>query len=194
MRILEWDVSGVFANLVGMWEWMTCMVLTWGVWIAMGSLVILGLIGTIVPFLPGHLLIFAAAFVPFFSLEDEGGVELWGLLVLGIGLVLAQVLEFMSGAVGTRWFGGTRWGAFGAFVGGIVGIFFMPFGLLLGPLIGAFSCEWILTDKTVKPATASGVGSVIGTLTGMVLKIVVALIMIAVLLADILWIEVPGRW
>ena len=170
-----------------MWDWITDFAITWGVSIATGSLVILGLAGTVIPFLPGHLLIFAAAFVPFFALEDRGDIEWWGLVLLGIGLIVAQVLEFLSGAVGTRWFGGTKWGAFGAFVGGIVGIFFMPFGLLLGPLIGAFGCEWIFTDKTVKPATASGVGSVIGTVAGMVLKIVVALLMVAVLVIDLFW-------
>ncbi|MDB4500829.1 DUF456 domain-containing protein [Akkermansiaceae bacterium] len=187
--ILEWNISGLFDRFKGVWEWTTEMLLTWGVWIAMGSLAMLGLLGTIVPFLPGHLLIFVAAFIPYFSLENEGGIENWGLIVLGLGLILAQVLEFLSGAVGTRWFGGTKWGAFGAFVGGIVGIFFMPFGLLLGPLIGAFACEWILTDKTVKPAAASGVGSVIGTVTGMVLKVIVALLMVGVLLADLFWVQ-----
>ncbi|MDB4645818.1 hypothetical protein OAF32_02640 [Akkermansiaceae bacterium] len=54
------------------WDWIIEMTLTWGVWIATGSLVGLGLIGTIVPFLPGHLLIFGAAFIPFFSLPDRG--------------------------------------------------------------------------------------------------------------------------
>lgn len=170
-----------------MWDWISDFAITWGVWIAMGSLVMLGLAGTVVPFLPGHLLIFAAAFIPFLSLNDGGGVEWWGIIMLGIGVIVAQVLEFLSGAVGTRWFGGTRWGAFGAVVGGIVGIFFMPFGLFLGPLIGAFACEWILTDKTLKPATASGVGSVIGTVAGMLMKIVVAILMVAVLAIDLFW-------
>ena len=170
-----------------MWDWISDFAITWGVWIAMGSLVMLGLAGTVVPFLPGHLLIFAAAFIPFLSLNDGGGVEWWGIITLGIGVIVAQVLELLSGAVGTRWFGGTRWGAFGAVVGGIVGIFFMPFGLFLGPLIGAFACEWILTDKTLKPATASGVGSVIGTVAGMLMKIVVAILMVAVLAIDLFW-------
>lgn len=188
MRILEWAVRLIYGKFDSMWDWISDFVMTWGVWVATGSLVMLGLAGTVVPFLPGPLLIFAAAFVPFFTLDDGGGVEWWGIIVLGLGLILSQVLEYLSGAVGTMWFGGTKWGAFGAFVGGIVGVFFMPFGLLLGPLIGAFTCEWLLTEKTVKPATASGVGSVIGTLTGMVLKIIVALIMTAVLIADIFWI------
>ena len=163
------------------------MTVTWSVWIATGSLVMLGVIGTIVPFLPGHLLIFGAAFIPFFTLEDRGGLEWWLLVALGVGLIVAQVLEYLSGALGTRWFGGTKWGAFGAFVGGIVGLFFMPFGLLLGPLIGAAGCEWLFAEKTMKPATVSGVGSVVGTVTGLGLKIVVALLMVAVFAVDLFW-------
>ena len=171
-----------------MWDWITNVFLTWGVWIAFVSLVLLGLIGTIVPFLPGPLLIFGAVLIPFLSLEDGGGIEWWGVIALGVALILSQVLEFLSGALGTRWFGGSRWGAFGAFTGGIVGIFFMPFGLFLGPLIGAFACEWMLTEKTVKPATASGVGSLVGILTGMGLKIVVAIVMVGIVVVDIFWI------
>ncbi|MGJ8695950.1 MAG: DUF456 domain-containing protein [Verrucomicrobiaceae bacterium] len=171
----------------GVWDWMLETTLNWGVWIATVSLIILGLIGTIVPFLPGHLLIFAAAWIPFLSLDDGGGVDWWGMIALGVGLVLAQALEFLSGAMGARWFGGTKWGAFGAFAGGIVGLFFLPFGLLLGPLIGAAGCEWLLAEKTVKPATVSGVGSVIGTVAGMGMKIVVAVLMVVVFVVDLFW-------
>ena len=169
------------------WDWIIEMTLTWGVWIATGSLVGLGLIGTIVPFLPGHLLIFGAAFIPFFSLPERGGLEWWLLVALGVGLIVAQVLEYLSGAVGSRWFGGTKWGAFGAFAGGIVGLFFMPFGLLLGPLIGAAGCEWLFAKKTATPATVSGVGSVIGTVAGLVLKMVVAVLMVVVFAIDLFW-------
>jgi len=137
---------------VCVWEMLLQWLIDWSVWIATGSLVLLGLIGTVVPFLPGHLLIFGAAFIPFFSLDDGGGVEWWGIGVLGLSLVLAQVLEFCSGAVGSKWFGGTKWGALGAFLGGIGGIFFMPFGLVLGPLAGAFLFEWLCADKTIKPS------------------------------------------
>lgn len=172
---------------MGVWEGSSEFALTWGVWMITGTLVVLGLVGTVVPFLPSHFLIFAAACIPFFTLDDGGGVEWWGIVVLGAGLIIGQVIEFLSGAVGTRWFGGTKWGAFGAFVGGIVGVFFMPFGLLLGPFVGAFVCEWFLTDKTVKPATVSGVGSVIGTITGMALKIVVAVLMVIVLVVGLFW-------
>ena len=164
-----------------MWEW----ILHWGIWIVSVSLVIVGLIGTIVPFLPGHLFILAGALVPFFALDDSGGIDVWGLVCLGVGIALSQALEFVSGAMGSRWFGGTKWGAVGAFVGGIVGIFFMPFGLILGPLIGSFVGEWGFADQEVKPTTVSGVGSVVGTLTGMVINVVVGVAMVIVMVLDI---------
>jgi len=164
-----------------MWDWL----LDWGIGIATVSLVIVGLLGTIVPFLPGHLFILGAAFVPFFTLEDSGGVEVWGLVTLGVGIALAQALEFCSGAMGTRWFGGTKWGAFGAIVGGFLGLFFLPLGLILGPLIGSFVCEWRFADQEVKPAAVSGVGSVVGTLTGMLFNLIVGVLMVIVLVVDI---------
>ena len=164
-----------------MWDW----ILEWGIWIVTVSLVIVGLIGTIVPFLPGHLFILGGALVPFFGMDDSGGVEVWGLVTLGVGIALAQAFEFFSGAMGARWFGGTKWGAFGAFVGGIAGLFFLPFGLILGPLIGAFVGELGFADQKVKPASVSGVGSVVGTLTGMAVNILVGIAMVLVLVVDI---------
>jgi len=157
-------------------------------WVVTVSLLILGFIGTLVPFLPGHLIVFFAAVAHRLMLGEDSGVEWWTFVVLGVLLCISQMLEFMSGAMGTRWFGGTRWGAAGALIGGIVGMFFMPFGLILGPLIGSMLCEFVFAKKDVRPATVSGVGSVLGTLAGMVVKVVVGLIMIGWFVVDVLWI------
>lgn len=157
-------------------------------WLVTGSLLILGLIGTLIPFLPGHLILFFAAIAHWLMLGDDSGVEWWTLTVLGVLLVVSQVLEFMSGAIGSRWFGGTKWGAAGALIGGIVGMFFVPFGLILGPLIGAMLCEFIFAKKEVRPATVSGVGSVLGTVAGMLIKIVVGVLMVVWFIVDIIWI------
>ena len=157
-------------------------------WIVTGCLLIVGFIGTLVPFLPGHLIIFFAAVAHWMMLRGDSGVEWWTLVVLGLLLTLSQVFEFMSGAVGTRWFGGTRWGAAGALIGGIVGMFFMPFGLILGPLIGATFCEYFLAEKEAKPAAVSGVGSVLGTMAGLVVKVIVGVVMILWFIVDVIWI------
>jgi len=157
-------------------------------WIITGSLIVLGFIGTLVPFLPGHLILFFAAIAHRLMLGAESGVEWWTFAVLGVLLTISQILEFMSGAMGTRWFGGSKWGAAGALAGGVVGLFFMPFGLILGPLIGSMLFELICAKKKVKPATVSGVGSVLGTVAGLAIKVAVGLMMIAWFIVDVIWI------
>ena len=157
-------------------------------WIVTVCLLVVGFIGRLVPFLPGHLIIFFAAVAHWLMLRGESGVEWWTVVVLGVLLTVSQVLEFMSGAMGTRWFGGTRWGAAGALIGGIVGMFFMPFGLILGPLIGSMLCEFVFAKKEVKPATVSGIGSVLGTVAGLIVKVVVGVMMIVWFLVDVIWI------
>lgn len=162
---------------------------TLAAWVVTISLLILGFIGTLVPFLPGHLILFFAAGSHWLMLRQESGVEWWTFAVLAFMLILSQVFEFLSGAAGTRWFGGTRWGAAGALIGGIVGIFFIPLGLFLGPLIGSMFCEFVFAKKEVRPATVSGVGSVLGTVAGMVIKIIVGVLMIVWFVVDVIWIQ-----
>ena len=157
-------------------------------WIVTICLLIVGFIGTLVPFLPGHLILFFAAVGHWLMLREDSGVEWWTFVVLGLLLTLSQIFEFMSGAVGTRWFGGTRWGAAGALIGGIVGMFFMPFGLILGPLIGSTLCEFVFAKKEVKPAAVSGVGSVLGTVAGLIVMVVVGVVMIVWFIVDVIWI------
>ena len=157
-------------------------------WVVTACLLMLGLVGTLVPFLPGHLILFFAAVGHWLMLRQDSGVEWLTLVVLGFLLILSQVFEFLSGAAGTRWFGGTRWGAAGALIGGIGGIFFIPFGLILGPLIGSMFCEFVFAKKEVRPATISGVGSVLGTVAGMVVKIIVGVLMVVWFLVDVIWV------
>ena len=157
-------------------------------WMVTLCLLVAGFVGTFVPFLPGHLILFFAAVAHWLMLRDDSGVEWWTFVVLGVLLTLSQIFEFMSGAMGTRWFGGTRWGAAGALIGGIVGMFFIPFGLILGPLIGSMFCEFVFAKKEVRPATVSGVGSVLGTMAGLVVKVIVGVMMIVWFVVDVIWI------
>ncbi|MBT8038018.1 MAG: DUF456 domain-containing protein [Verrucomicrobiae bacterium] len=157
-------------------------------WMVTICLLVVGFIGTLVPFLPGHLILFFAAVAHWLMLRDESGVEWWTFVVLGVLLTLSQIFEFMSGAMGTRWFGGTRWGAAGALLGGIVGMFFMPLGLILGPLVGSMACEFFFAQKEVRPATVSGVGSVLGTVAGLIVKVIVGVLMMVWFMVDVIWI------
>lgn len=186
MREGEWGLQ-----VGGMFDWLADILPMLGTgvaWMVTVCLLVLGFIGTLVPFLPGHLIIFFAAVGHWLMLRGESGVEWWTLVILGVLLTVSQVLEFMSGALGTRWFGGTRWGAVGALIGGIVGMFFMPLGLVFGPLIGSVLCEFAIAKKEVKPAAVSGVGSVLGTVAGLVVKVVVGVMMIVWFVVDVIWV------
>lgn len=158
---------------------------TGAAWFVTVCLLLAGLVGCVLPVLPGHLILLIAAIAHRLMLGEASGLQWWSFVVLGLLMAISQTFEILSGAAGARWFGGTRWGAVGALVGSIVGLFFLPFGLLLGPLIGAFAAEIAFARKKTRPAALSGVGSVVGTLAGMGFKIVVGLLMVAWFFTDV---------
>ena len=158
-----------------------------GIWIVTGCLLLIGLVGCVIPMLPGHLFILVAAIGYRLMVGPSAGIAWWSFGILVLLMVVSQILEIVSGSLGAKWFGGSRWGALGALVGGIVGLFFLPFGLLVGPLAGAFGFEYLFAKKQTRESVVSGVGSVVGTLAGMGFKIVIGIAMIAWFLVDALW-------
>ncbi len=148
-------------------------------------LLLAGAVGCVLPVLPGHLIILIAAIAHRLMLDGDSGLRWWSFAILILLMAISQTFEMLSGAAGSKWFGGTRWGAAGALVGTLIGLFFLPFGLLLGPLIGAFVGEIAFAKKDTRPAAISGVGSVVGTLAGMGFKIVVGVLMIAWFFLDV---------
>ena len=158
-------------------------------WLVTVSLLLVGLVGCVLPVLPGHLILFIAAVSHRLLLGREAsGLEWWSFVVLALLMALSQTLELVSGAAGSKWFGGSRWGAMGALIGCVVGMFFMPVGLLLGPLAGAVTGEIIFARKHPKPAMVSGVGSVVGTLAGMAINLAVGAAMVVWFFLDVFWI------
>lgn len=155
-------------------------------WVVTACLLIAGMVGCVLPVLPGHLILLIAAIANRLMLGREGsGLEWWSFVVLGALMAISQTMEMVSGAAGSKWFGGTKWGALGALLGSIAGMFFMPFGLLLGPLIGAFAFEMAFAKQESKPAAVSGVGSVVGVLAGMGIKIVIGALMLVWFFLDV---------
>jgi uncharacterized protein YqgC (DUF456 family) len=154
-------------------------------WIVTGGLLVAGAIGCVLPVLPGHLILLIAAIGHRLMLGEASGLNAWSFVVLVLLMAISQTFEMLSGAAGSRWFGGTRWGAVGAVIGSLVGLFFLPFGLVLGPLIGAFVCEMAFARKKTHHAAISGVGSVVGVLAGMGFKIFVGLLMITWFFLDL---------
>ena len=136
-----------------------------------------GMFGTVVPLLPGTTIIFAAVVLHRLMLGEAHSVGWWtlgGLLVLTI---ISHVLDFVSGSLGAKKFGATRWGAIGALVGTIAGMFFFPWGLILGPLLGVLAGE-LYGGQGLLTAGKSTWGTLVGTTAGMIAQVMIGVVMI----------------
>jgi uncharacterized protein YqgC (DUF456 family) len=143
-------------------------------WILTIGLMLAGLAGTVIPLLPGTVLILGGAVLNHFTLHSIG----WPTLIVLTGLmVLAQLLDLVSGAAGAKYFGATRWGAIGGILGAVVGLFFGFIGIFVGPLVGALIGE-LLGGKGILPAGKSTWGTFLGTTAGIIGKLAIGLLMI----------------
>jgi uncharacterized protein YqgC (DUF456 family) len=148
--------------------------------IIVGLLFVAGIVGSVLPWLPGPLFILAGAVLWAFATDFEPLG--WGRLVILAALTgLSAVLSFVAGAVGARRYGASRWGIVGALVGGLVGVFFGPLGLIFGCVIGAVAAE-LLRGARVGESVRSGVGALLGMVGGLLADLVVSLTMIGLFL------------
>lgn len=157
--------------------------------IAAWSVLVVGLIagvaGVIVPLLPGPVLIVGAVIVH--KLILPGWISWWMIGVLSFVAVLERVADIAGTLVGARWAGATRWGLFGAALGGLVGIFFGIPGLILGPIVGAFAGEWALARRHVGASAKAGVGAGVGIGVATLARVALALFMVALVVFDLVW-------
>lgn len=141
----------------------------------------IGLLGTVLPFVPGTTIIVAAAIIHRLMLGSEKSI---GWIVIAILILLTLVsygLDFLGGYWGAKYFGASRWGTFGAVLGAVIGLFFGILGLFIGPVIGALAGEFI-AGKRMIAAGRAGWGSLLGNLGGMLAKLLIGLAMIVLFL------------
>lgn len=131
-------------------------------------LMILGIIGCLVPVLPGPPFNFIGLIL--LHLSRFGQFEASTLIILGAVAVVVTVLDYVVPIWGTKKFGGSKYGVRGATVGLIIGLFLGPAGIILGSFIGAFAGEMIFKDD-IRYAVKAGFGSLLGFLAGIGLKL-----------------------
>lgn len=141
-------------------------------------LMLIGLLGCILPALPGP----PVSYIGFLLLHFTDKVQFTTtqILVLLLLVIIAQVLDYFIPILGSKYSGGTKWGSWGAFIGSVVGLFFLPWGLILGPFLGAIAGE-LFGDADVKSALRSGTGALVGFLLGTVLKLVLCMYFIVLM-------------
>lgn len=144
-----------------------------------------GLAGIVLPFLPGLGLIFASALI--FKVCVPDLVSWWTLGGLAGMVLLGMVVEWLAGAIGVRWLGGSRWAMGGALVGALVGLFFGLPGLILGPLAGAVLAEILLARRPVFQAARASAGVAVGWGAATVVKLILGLGMLLLFWGDVLF-------
>lgn len=132
-------------------------------------LIIAGLLGCILPIIPGPPLSFLGILVLHFTKFADYTTNF--LLLLAFIAILVTVLDYIVPVWGTKRFGGTKAGMWGSTIGMIIGMIFLgPLGLILGPLVGAIIGESIQGANN-KDALRAGFGAFVGFLTGVGLKL-----------------------
>jgi uncharacterized protein len=137
-------------------------------------LMILGIIGCLVPVLPGPPFSFLGLLM--LHLSRFGQFSNPVLFTFGTIAVVVTILDYVVPVWGTKRLGGSKYGTKGAVVGLIIGFFLGPLGIIVGPLIGAIIGELIFKDD-LRYAFKAGFGSLISFLTGIGLKLAASFIM-----------------
>lgn len=159
-------------------DWLNLPWLDLALWLGAIVCIVAGLVGLVLPAIPGPPLLFAGLWLAAHA-EQYEYVGAKTLTVLGILTVLAVVLDFVAGALGAKRFGASRWAVTGAILGAVVGIFFGLFGLLLGPFVGAVAGE-LLSGRALDAASRAGVGATVGLLIGTAAKLAIGFTMLGI--------------
>jgi len=154
------------------------------IWSFVLSLLFIGLVGCIVPMLPGTTLILLGIVLLKLLLP----VTLGWVIVGWIALIwlLSVLADFLGIIIGARMFGGSKWGMSGATGGALVGMFFSLPALLVGTFFGAVAAEKFGAKKTDRESLRAGVGATAGFLLSTVVRVACALLMLALFFATVL--------
>jgi uncharacterized protein YqgC (DUF456 family) len=144
-------------------------------------LVILGLIGSFLPVLPGPLTGWFGLLVLHFTSIIPMNWTFLG-ITLAVAIVI-WVLDYIIRAIGTKRFGGSKYGVYGTTIGLIVGLLSpIPFGILIGAFLGAFVGELLFDSKDTNRAIKASFGSFIGLLASATIKFAIASVYVVLFL------------
>lgn len=153
-------------------------------WTLSGLLIALGLVGTVLPALPGTVLVLAGivlgAWIDGFTVV--GG---WTVALVALLAVLAWTLDYAAALLGARKVGASRQALVGAAVGTVVGLLMGLVGVLVMPLVGAALGEY-LARRDERRAVQVGLATGLGLVIGLVAKVVIAFTMVGVFVVALL--------
>ena len=147
-------------------------------WSAVIGLFLVGIVGAVIPVLPGTPFILAGIFIYAWSTGFE--IVTWPWLITFTGLTLISVgLDHLLSVMAPRGAKASWWAVVGAAVGLVAGCFFGLPGILLGPLVGATLFEWLYC-RQLSHSLGAGISTFIGFMVATALKLAIAITMIGI--------------
>jgi len=150
-------------------------------WVLCAALILAGLVGTVLPLLPGTVLVWGGIVLGAW-IDDFTRVSLTTVLVISALALLASALDYVAGLMGAKRAGASKQALIGAAAGTLVGLFMGLVGVLFMPLLGAAVGEY-LAQKDQKRAARVGLATWIGIMVGLIAKVVLAFIMVGIFFA-----------
>lgn len=137
-------------------------------------LVLIGFFGSILPVLPGPPISWAGFLLLRWTtyVDDRGSGYENALWILLFFVILVTILDYVVPIMGTKKYGGSKRGVWGATIGVVVGLFFGPLGIIIGPFLGAYLGE-ISGGKKDREALRAAWGSFVGFMLGVGMKLMV---------------------
>ena len=139
-----------------------------------GLLVVCGAVACLIPVLPGPFMAYCGLLC---LIPTTHGPSVTALVVFGLVMIVATALDTLAPLWGARKFKCSKWGTWGCVVGSLVGMFFFPLGLLLGPFLGAFAGE-LISGRAAGLAAKGGLGACLGFFAGAAVKFLACLAML----------------
>ena len=133
-------------------------------------LLVAGIAGCVLPLLPGPPLAYAGMLL--LHLTDKVHFTTPQLVIWLVVVIVLQVVDYITPLLGSKYSGGTSFGNRGCMAGTLLGLFFMPWGVIVGPFIGAVVGE-MLGGQDLSHAIRAGIGTLLGFLFGTLLKVIV---------------------
>ena len=154
-------------------------------WILAFALIAIGLIGTVMPALPGPPLVLLGVLLAAW-IDRFAKIPGWVCAIVSVLALAAIAIDWIAGAMGARKVGASKWAVIGATLGAILGVLSGLWGLIFMPLLGAAIGEFIARQDLLR-AGHVGLATWIGMLLGTVAKLAIVAVMIGIFAGTLLF-------
>ena len=153
-------------------------------WTLVVVLIVAGVAGTILPALPGAMLVFAGILLGAW-IDHFDRVSITIVVICGVLTLLAWATDYAAAMLGAKRAGASRLAVIGAAIGTVAGVFTGLVGLIFMPLVGAAIGELIAVRNATRAAQV-GLSTWIGLLLGTLAKVVLTFMMVGIFIAALL--------